>query len=112
MFGKEAGGLYVLYTCTFSKEAEMMLLWKIGVFMVLLLFLLFVITGANIIRSSFRSSEVLLSDFSGSGSNRPIISALQKRQISKLFSLEPAVAAYCFNNLIFNLIGQNEGGMK
>lgn len=77
--------------------------WRV-VYMVLLLFLLFVITGANIIRLAFRSTKILLSDFS--------CSALQKRQIFKLFSLEPAVAANCFNNLIFDLIDQSEGGIK
>ena len=90
----------------------MMLLRKIGVYMAFLLFLLFVITGASIVRLAGRNADILLLGFSCSGSHEHIISALQEKRITRLFSLEPAVGANCFSNLIVNLIDQSEGGMK
>lgn len=90
----------------------MMLLRKIGVYMAFLLFLLFVITGASIIRLAGRNAEILLLGFSCSSSHEHIISALQEKQISRLFSLELALDTNYFSNLIVNLINQSEGGMK
>lgn len=88
----------------------MMLLRKIGICcMALLLFLLFVITEASIIRSTGRSAKILLACLSGSGSYGHITSAILRKQISQLYILEPTVSENYFSNLLVSLIYQSEG---
>ena len=103
-------GLSVLCISTFSKEAEMMMLRKMGICMALLLLLLFVVMEVGRKRAAGRSNKNLLVDFSCFGSHGHIISALQEDQITPLCGLGLVPAVTYFSKFPVNITDWNWGG--